>query len=118
MEAKKSITKLDNLKKIREKKNYTQLKVATDLGVTQELISRYELGYSFPQANMLIALSKYFNCSVDYLLGLTDIETPLRYLTSNYNADLVAKYDTLSKNNKVIFDKFLNYLIDDTSKGQ
>ena len=114
MEAKKSITKLDNLKKIREKKNYTQLKVA----VTQELISRYELGYSFPQANMLIALSKYFNCSVDYLLGLTDIETPLRYLTSNYNADLVAKYDSLSKNNKVIFDKFLNYLIEDTSKGQ
>ena len=41
------INRLDNLKKIRESKNITQIKLSTDLGVSQELISRYELGSAF-----------------------------------------------------------------------
>ena len=49
MEENMSINKLENLRKIREKRNITQVKLATDLEVTQELISRYELGSSFPQ---------------------------------------------------------------------
>ena len=65
MNDKKIINSLDNLKKIRETKNITQVKLSTDLGVSQELISRYEWGSSFPQPNMLIKLSEYFNCSVD-----------------------------------------------------
>ena len=83
MNDKKVINSLDNLKKLRESKNITQVKLSTDLGVSQELISRYELGSSFPQPNMLIKLSEYFNCSVDYLLGITDTTTPVKYLTSN-----------------------------------
>ena len=118
MEENNPIDKLENLRKIREKRNITQVKLATELGVSQELISRYELGSSFPTPNMLIKLSQFFNCSVDYLLGLTKIETPIKYLTSNYNADLSAKYDILSKNNKVILDKFLDFLIKDASKEQ
>ena len=70
------IDKLENLRKLREKKNITQIKLSTDLEVSQELISRYELGTSFPQPNMLIKLANYFNCSVDYLLGLTDNKKP------------------------------------------
>ena len=72
----KVINRLDNLRKLRESRNITQVKLSTDLEVSQELISRYELGSSFPQPNMLIKLADYFNCSVDYLLGLTDERKP------------------------------------------
>ena len=111
MDETKSIEKLDNLRKIREKRNITQVKLATDLGVTQELISRYELGSSFPQVHMLISLSKYFNCSVDYLLGLTDVETPIKYLSSNHNADIISKYNALSNKDKSHIDSYLSFLL-------
>lgn len=117
-----TINKLENLRKIRESKNITQLKLATDLGVTQELISRYELGSSFPQPSMLIKLANYFNCSVDYLLGLTNITTPIRYIFSDIktleNSELLNKYNSLSKEDKKYFDKFLTFLIDNSSKEQ
>ena len=53
----KIINRLDNLRKIRESKNITQTKLSIDLEVSQELISRYEVGSSFPQPNMLIKLA-------------------------------------------------------------
>lgn len=115
MNDKKIINSLDNLKKIRETKNITQVKLSTDLGVSQELISRYELGSSFPQPNMLIKLSEYFNCSVDYLLGITDITTPVKYLTSNLQnielAELCNKYNSLSNEDKEHLNCFLDFLI-------
>ena len=75
----KIIDKLENLRKLRESRNITQIKLSTDLEVSQELISRYEVGTSFPQPNMLIKIANYFNCSVDYLLGITDVPTPIKY---------------------------------------
>lgn len=110
-----TIKKLSNLKKLRETKNITQVKLSVDLGVSQELISRYELGSSFPQPQMLIKLANYFNCSVDYLLGLTDISTPINILTSNLEnlkaTELYNKYNSLSNENKSHFDNYLNYLL-------
>lgn len=114
----KVITKLENLKKLRESKHITQLKLSIDLSVSQELISRYEVGNSFPQPNMLIKLAKYFNCSVDYLLGLTDIATPVNHIVNSnnmQNTDLIMKYHSLSNENKKCFDKFLSYLIDNNN---
>ena len=115
-----TINKLENLRKLRENKNITQLKLATDLEVTQELISRYELGSSFPQPQMLIKLANYFNCSVDYLLGLTTITTPIKYLTSDAktleNSELLNKYNSLSKEDKKYFDRFLTFLINNANK--
>lgn len=115
MNDKKVINSLDNLKKLRETKNITQVKLSTDLGVSQELISRYELGSSFPQPNMLIKISKYFNCSVDYLLGITDIPTPVKYLASNSqnieSGELYRKYNSLSAEDKKCFNRFLDFLL-------
>ena len=112
------INKLDNLRKLRENKKMTQLQLGMALGVTQELISRYEVGDSFPQPQMLIKLAEYFNCSVDYLLGLTDIPTPVKHLNSNdfKNAEIVSKYNSLSKEDKKYFDRFLSFLLDNSSK--
>ena len=110
------INNLENLRKLRESKNITQIKLSIDLGVSQELISRYELGSSFPQPNMLIKIAKYFGCSVDYLLGITDVTTPVNYLVSNSenteNAELLQKYNSLSEENKGCFDKFLAFLLE------
>ena len=108
------INDFSNLKKIREERKITQIKLSTDLGVSQELISRYEIGSSFPQPNMLIRLSQYFNCSVDYLLGLTDIPTPIKYLLADYNNEdyeFINKYNQLSNEDKLHIDSYISFLL-------
>ena len=65
------------LKELREKKNITQLKLALDLGMNQNSISRYETGEREADYKTLILLSDYFNVSIDYLLEQTD--NPKRY---------------------------------------
>ena len=114
------INNLVNLRKLRESKNLTQLQLSIKLEVSQELISRYELGTSFPQPQMLIKLANFFNCSVDYLLGLTDIQTPTKYLVSTSNiesAELYTKYKSLSNEDKKYFDRFLSFLLDNSNKS-
>lgn len=109
----KIINRLDNLKKMREQKGITQIKLAIDLKVSQELISRYEVGSSFHQPNMLIKLANYFNCSTDYLLGLTDIPTPVKYLINSNNienAEILNKYNSLSNDDKKHFCSYLEHL--------
>ena len=56
------------LKEIRKKKNINQLKLAFDLEISREAISHYENGNRNPSLEMLIALSDYFNVSIDYLI--------------------------------------------------
>ena len=120
MNDEKVIKQLTNLKVLRKSKKITQLKLSMDLGVSQELISRYENGSSFPQPQMLITLANYFNCSVDYLLGLTDVATPTKYLvaknTSINEAEVLNKYNMLSSEDKKCFNKFLSFLLDNSKK--
>ena len=63
------------LKEIRKKKGISQLKLAMDLNMNQNTVSRYETGEREPGINELIKIADYFNVSVDYLLERTDNPT-------------------------------------------
>lgn len=60
------------LKEVREAKNVSQIKLAIDLGLNQNSISRYENGKREADYKTLIAFADYFNVSVDYLLERTN----------------------------------------------
>ena len=60
------------LKEVREAKNVSQIKLAIDLGLNQNSISRYENGQREADYKTLIAFADYFNVSVDYLLDRTN----------------------------------------------
>lgn len=60
------------LKEIRKAKGISQLKLALDLNMSQNTISRYETGEREPGINELIKIADYFNISIDYLLGRTE----------------------------------------------
>ncbi len=60
------------LKELRKKKNISQLKLAMDLNLSQNTISRYETGDREPGITELILLADYFQVSVDYLLERTN----------------------------------------------
>lgn len=60
------------LKELRKKKNISQLKLAMDLNLSQNTISRYETGEREPGITELILIANYFQVSIDYLLERTN----------------------------------------------
>ncbi len=104
--------KMYNLKEIREKKNLTQVRVSIDIEVSQELISQYERGISLPTIPNLIKLSQFFNCSTDYLLGLTNNPNNVDMLNKQEleNQGIIEKYNSLSSENKKNMLSYLQYL--------
>ena len=56
------------LKQIRKRKCLNQQQVAIDLNISREALSYYENGKREPSLKMLIAMSNYFNVSIDYLI--------------------------------------------------
>lgn len=63
------------LKELRKSRNISQLKLAMDLNMNQNSISRYENGVREADYETLIAFADYFNVSIDYLLERTDNPT-------------------------------------------
>ena len=64
--------KIFRLKELRIERNISQVKLAMDLGMIQNSISRYENGAREADYKTLILFADYFNVSIDYLLGRTD----------------------------------------------
>lgn len=64
------------LRELRAARNYTQLKVALDLNLNQNSISRYENGTREAGYELLCRFADYYGVSVDYILGRTEEERP------------------------------------------
>ena len=57
---------------MRKEKNISQLKLALDLKMNQNSVSRYENREREADYETLIKFADYFDVSLDYLLGRTD----------------------------------------------
>lgn len=60
------------LKELRNKNKITQIRLAMDLNLNQNSISRYESNEREADYATLIAIADYFDVSIDYLLERTD----------------------------------------------
>lgn len=60
------------LKELREARHLSQLRLATELNLTQNSISRYENMEREADYETLIRIADYFHVSLDYLLGRSD----------------------------------------------
>ena len=60
------------LRELRESKRMSQQRLAKELNMSQNTISRYETGAHEPGITELIKIADYFKVSIDYLLERTD----------------------------------------------
>ena len=60
------------IRDLREDRDFTQKQLAKKLNCSQQVYSNYELGQRDIPTDILIKLSKIYNVSVDYILGLSD----------------------------------------------
>ena len=104
---------LRNLRILRTKKNISQIKLSTEIEISQELVSQYELGKSLPSIENLVKIADYFNCSTDYLLGLTNDFSKKSDLKKDdlEVTELIQNYSYLSLKNREKLKSYLNYLL-------
>ena len=60
------------IRDLREDSDLTQKDLAAFLNCSQQVYSNYELGQRDIPTDILIKLSKFYNVSTDYILGITD----------------------------------------------
>lgn len=66
----------EKIRELREDNDLLQKDLAEYLHCSQVAYSRYELGLRDIPTEVLILLSKFYDTSVDYLLGLTEERRP------------------------------------------
>lgn len=92
---------MERLKKLREEKGISQIRLSVEVGVAQESISAYERGKAVPTCENLVKIAKYLNTSTDYLLELTDMKLPYNRISldklSEEELNILVKYRNLSR---------------------
>ena len=63
----------EHLKTLRKSHNITQKQLAHAINASERGVQQYELGERKPSYDSLIALADYFDVSIDYLVGRTDV---------------------------------------------
>ena len=79
---------------LRKKSGLSQEQLAEQLDVSRQAISKWESGSSVPESEKLIAISTYFNVSLDYLLkdNMDEIPDSPNISDSEGKTDIAIKY--------------------------
>lgn len=64
----------ENIREYRRKMNLTQQQFAEKLGVTYQSVSRWEIGETYPDMELLPAIAEIFSVTVDQLMGVPEME--------------------------------------------
>lgn len=68
----------ERIRNLREDRDLKQKDIAEYLQIHQTTYSDYELGNLNVPVDVLIKLSKFYNTSIDYIVGLTNETTPYK----------------------------------------
>ena len=97
------------LKTLRREKNITQYEMASMFKVTRSCISNWETGKREPEKVVLKELARYFDVSIDYLLGLTEYKKNVDETIENTKQlDL----SPLSMRQRIAIKEYYEYLMD------
>ena len=66
------------IKELRENRGVMQTALADELGITQQMLSRYETNVLCIKADILKKMADYFNVTTDYLLEISDVKRDLQ----------------------------------------
>jgi len=68
----------NRIKELREEMKMTQVRLSTELDVSQETVSAYEIGKHYPSVKSLMKMTELFHASMDYIMGLSNIRLPMK----------------------------------------
>ncbi len=106
------------IKFLRENLKLTQKELAEKIGLSGDTaIANYESGYSVPKDNIKIALCNIFNCSMDYLLCLSEEKEPIEIDKDKIRIGLSANnYDKITETQMKQIEDFARFVLKDNEK--
>lgn len=69
---------IQRMQELRELKELKQKDIAEQLNITQQQYSLYEKGTRELKLDVLIKLAQFYECTTDYLLGISNIKNPYK----------------------------------------
>ena len=91
---------------LRKSKKISQKQLAEIIGVRKSAVSLYETNKNDPTDPIKIKLAKYFDVSLDYLLGITD------YKVKSYNENNFVKLpENVSEEEKLLIQHFVDFIV-------
>ena len=107
---------LYNLKKLREDAQISQKLLAEAIGVSQQSINKYENHNIEPDIDTLSRIADYFNTSVDYLIGRTDIRRKIEivypYELNKRESKMLEGYRKLNPRQKQSVDLIISVFME------
>ena len=102
---------MERLKILRKQHSLTQQQLADILHVSQQSIHKYEHDITTPDLDTLKNMANYFNTSVDYILGVTDIPHKIEPVTdtmlNDNELELLETYRNVSNSQKLLLQKLM-----------
>lgn len=80
------------IKQLRQKRGVIQEILAAELGITQQMLSKYERDVTLIKVDILKKIAAYFNVTTDYLRGVSDVKRDIKG-QMKVNETLDAYYD-------------------------
>lgn len=68
---------MNRIRQLRKEFGFTQQDLADKLNCSKSIIGLYENELRKPSIEVLLSLSRIFDCNIDYLLGVSDIRSIL-----------------------------------------
>lgn len=109
----------NNLKKIRQERSMTQEELAKKINTSRSNIANYENDKNMPSIDILNKLSEIFDCTIDYLLGKSDIRNANEFDFEKelLNIGLSKKdYNPPTKEQQEKIEEFARFVLKDNLK--
>ncbi|MCI7741969.1 MAG: helix-turn-helix domain-containing protein [Clostridiales bacterium] len=107
---------LKNLKNLREETGTTQRQLAEAVSVSQQSVNKYENHNIEPDIETLIRIADFFNTSIDYLVGYSQIRRKNESVTpfdlTERESNLINKYRQLDRKKKSAVDAVVESFFD------
>ncbi len=96
--------------KLREDATLSKKELTEKLNIKYTTYANYEAGIREPNSDFLIKISKFYDVSIDYILGLTNIKS---YSNQNLNIKeeeltMIKKYKKLDNHSKLIINSIID----------
>ena len=105
---------IQNLRALRESASLSQQRLADAVGLTQQKIHAYETGAYEPDIQTLMALAAFFETSIDYLVGATDIRRKIeptdQYALNAEEQAVIDRYRALDLQQRKLLLTFIEAL--------
>lgn len=105
---------MNNIKKLRREKNLTQLQLGKLLGISQQLVWKYENEVCEPSIAVLSRLADICGTSVDYIIGRSE-KKDILYVVNEMqipqkDTQAIIRYLSLEENHRFVFRQMIeNY---------